>query len=148
LIEKPAHMFDCGFQWGHLARFAARVGGPAQMGVVSGRRRQGKTFPLEALARQAGGLYFGATEATETESRALLCRDHAALAPPDLFGELPGEVGAGVVSDPERGTQIQIDVLASTRLSPPPPTAPRPSPSTSSMRYPLPLQERDAGAPP
>ncbi|WP_239394854.1 ATP-binding protein [Frankia sp. CiP3] len=71
MIEKPAHVFDRDFEWGHLVRFAARVGGPAQLGVVSGRRRQGKTFLLEELARQTGGLYFGATEATGTESRAL-----------------------------------------------------------------------------
>ncbi|WP_239376799.1 hypothetical protein [Frankia sp. Cj5] len=37
VIEKPAHVFDRDFEWGHLVRFAARVGGPAQLGVVTGR---------------------------------------------------------------------------------------------------------------
>lgn len=39
-----------------------------QLGVISGRRRQGKTYVLEALANASGGFYFGATEATETDS--------------------------------------------------------------------------------
>nr|WP_285621829.1 ATP-binding protein [Kineosporia sp. NBRC 101677] len=38
------------------------------MGVVSGRRRQGKSFLLQAVVEQADGLYFAATEATEAES--------------------------------------------------------------------------------
>ncbi|WP_218000922.1 AAA family ATPase [Nocardia aobensis] len=32
------------------------------------RRRQGKTFLLEAICQAAGGFYFGATEATDPES--------------------------------------------------------------------------------
>jgi AAA+ ATPase superfamily predicted ATPase len=35
---------------------------------MSGRRRQGKSFLLQALAEAAGGMYFAATEATEAES--------------------------------------------------------------------------------
>jgi AAA+ ATPase superfamily predicted ATPase len=38
------------------------------LGVVSGRRRMGKTYLLRALAEQCGGFYFGATEATAGES--------------------------------------------------------------------------------
>ncbi|MDQ7907812.1 ATP-binding protein [Phytohabitans sp. ZYX-F-186] len=66
LIEKPARIFDRDREWRQLATFAARTG--ARLGVVSGRRRQGKTYLLEALARETGGLYFGATLATESES--------------------------------------------------------------------------------
>jgi AAA+ ATPase superfamily predicted ATPase len=40
----------------------------ATLGVVSGRRRQGKSYLLQALAQEIGGLYFAATEATEAES--------------------------------------------------------------------------------
>lgn len=64
---KPDRVFDREAEWRNLASFAARSSG-TRLGVVSGRRRQGKTFLLEALARETGGLYFGATEATETES--------------------------------------------------------------------------------
>jgi uncharacterized protein len=34
----------------------------------SGRRRQGKSYLLQALAQETGGLYYAATEATEAES--------------------------------------------------------------------------------
>ncbi len=68
MIAKPERIFDREFEWRHLEAFAARSSDRAQLGVVSGRRRQGKTFLLEALARETGGFYFGATEATEAES--------------------------------------------------------------------------------
>ncbi len=38
------------------------------LGVVSGRRRMGKTHLLRALANAASGFYFGATEATAAET--------------------------------------------------------------------------------
>jgi AAA+ ATPase superfamily predicted ATPase len=38
------------------------------LGIVSGRRRQGKTFLLDAVCQAAGGFYFAATEATAAES--------------------------------------------------------------------------------
>jgi uncharacterized protein len=66
LIAKPARIFDRDFEWRQLTAFLARSG--PQLGVVSGRRRQGKTYLLEALTRQTSGLYFGATQATSAES--------------------------------------------------------------------------------
>lgn len=68
MIAKPDHIFDRDFAWRHLAAFAERTVARPQLGVVSGRRRQGKTYLLEGLTRACGGFYFGATEATETES--------------------------------------------------------------------------------
>jgi AAA+ ATPase superfamily predicted ATPase len=38
------------------------------LGIISGRRRMGKTYLLRALVEQFGGFYFGATAATEAES--------------------------------------------------------------------------------
>jgi hypothetical protein len=40
-----------------------------------------------------------------------LCRDFAVSAPIDLFGGLPAEVGSGVVADPARRSQIEVDVV-------------------------------------
>jgi AAA+ ATPase superfamily predicted ATPase len=61
-------MFDRDFEWGELTRFAGQdVRGPT-LGIVSGRRRQGKTYLLDALARASGGFMFTATEATAPES--------------------------------------------------------------------------------
>jgi hypothetical protein len=39
-----------------------------------------------------------------------LCRDFAIAADPGVFGGMPGEAGAGVVSDSANRTQIEIDV--------------------------------------
>jgi AAA+ ATPase superfamily predicted ATPase len=67
-IDKPADMFDRDFEWGELARFAELdVAGPS-LGIVSGRRRQGKTYLLDALTRATGGFMFTATETTAAES--------------------------------------------------------------------------------
>ncbi|MEU4476965.1 ATP-binding protein [Micromonospora sp. NPDC023966] len=68
LPTKPTRIFDRDVEWGELARFIADERPGATLGVVSGRRRQGKTLLLYELARASRGFYFGATEATETES--------------------------------------------------------------------------------
>ncbi|HEX3731396.1 MAG TPA: ATP-binding protein [Mycobacteriales bacterium] len=68
MLDKPSHIFDRESEWQALTQFVNRIGQRSQFGVVSGRRRQGKTFLLESLATASGGLYFGATEATETDS--------------------------------------------------------------------------------
>lgn len=67
-MDKPAEMFDRDFEWSALQRFIAGGGERATLGVVSGRRRQGKTFLLDALCRATGGFYFVASEATEARS--------------------------------------------------------------------------------
>ena len=65
---KPARVFDRAREWQGLAAFAADLAPGATLGVVSGRRRQGKSFLLQALTQEVGGLYFAATEAIEAES--------------------------------------------------------------------------------
>ncbi|WP_067855245.1 ATP-binding protein [Nocardia shimofusensis] len=67
-MDKPLDMFDRDYEWAALSRFVSDSQVGATLGVVSGRRRQGKTFLLEAVCRAAGGFYFGATEATDVES--------------------------------------------------------------------------------
>ncbi|WP_239514235.1 ATP-binding protein [Streptosporangium sp. 'caverna'] len=65
-------MFDRDREWSALVRFAADEQPGATLGVVSGRRRQGKSFLLEALCQEMGGFYFSSQEATDTESLALI----------------------------------------------------------------------------
>lgn len=67
-MEKPEEMFDRDREWSALSRFVGDPGAGALLGVVSGRRRQGKTYLLDAACRATGGFYFGATEATDAES--------------------------------------------------------------------------------
>src|SRR5882757_2437726 len=61
-------MFDRDFEWSALTRFIADPQPGATLGVVSGRRRQGKTFLLDAACRATGGFCFGAPEAVDAES--------------------------------------------------------------------------------
>jgi len=68
IIDRPDEMFDREFEWSELVRFATYDRPEATLGIVSGRRRQGKTYLLDALTRAAGGLMFTATEAAAPES--------------------------------------------------------------------------------
>lgn len=77
MLRRPAEMFDRDREWGALCAFALDDSLGASLGIVSGRRRQGKTFLLRALCQAAGGFYFAADEATDAES---LHRIGAALA--------------------------------------------------------------------
>src|SRR3984957_1941017 len=66
--SKPQDMFDRDYEWGELTRFASNSAPRATLGIVSGRRRQGKTFLLDALTVQANGFMFTAAETTEADS--------------------------------------------------------------------------------
>ena len=67
-MPKPARIFDRDREWQGLVTFAVDPVPGATLGVVSGRRRQGKSYLLQALAEETDGFYFAATEATEAES--------------------------------------------------------------------------------
>jgi AAA+ ATPase superfamily predicted ATPase len=66
--EPVAVCFDRDFEWSELTRFVAYPGPQATLGVVSGRRRQGKTFLLDAVAHATGGFMFTGTETTEADA--------------------------------------------------------------------------------
>lgn len=68
MLVKPSDMFDRDREWSALTAFVNSDQANATLGVVSGRRRQGKTFLLESLCEAAGGFYFAADQATEAES--------------------------------------------------------------------------------
>ena len=67
-MDKPEEIFDREFEWAELTRFAANPEQRATLGIVSGRRRQGKTFLLDALAHAARGFIYTATQTTEADS--------------------------------------------------------------------------------
>lgn len=71
-MRKPADMFDRDREWELLGRFIEDDRQGASLGVVSGRRRQGKSFLLEAACEESDGFYFSAQEATEAESLSLV----------------------------------------------------------------------------
>ncbi len=70
--SRPADLHDRRWEWDALARFATDDREGATLGVVAGRRRQGKSFLLQALCEATGGLYVEALEGTRRESLALL----------------------------------------------------------------------------
>jgi hypothetical protein len=59
LPGKPDDMFDRDVEWMELAAFTADERPGATLGIVSGRRRQGKTFILRALCDGDGRLLYG-----------------------------------------------------------------------------------------
>jgi AAA+ ATPase superfamily predicted ATPase len=67
-LARPAEMFDRVREWADLGQFATDPTPGATLGIISGRRRQGKTFLLRALCQATGGFYFAADEATDRES--------------------------------------------------------------------------------
>jgi AAA+ ATPase superfamily predicted ATPase len=67
-VPRPAHLFDRDAEWNGLVSFATDTRPRATLGVVSGRRRQGKSYLLQALAAALGGIYFPALELTEAVS--------------------------------------------------------------------------------
>jgi uncharacterized protein len=57
-LSKPPELHDRAEEWGALAEFAADPSRGAVLGIVYGRRRQGKTLLLELLAEATGGFAF------------------------------------------------------------------------------------------
>nr|WP_203689596.1 ATP-binding protein [Streptomyces sp. SID12488] len=105
-------MFDRDFEWSALSRFIADPQPGATLGVVSGRRRQGKTFLLDAACRATGGFYFGATEATDAESLRRMgtaLTTHVRPASPFHFADWSEAVDALLALGSERPVPVVID---------------------------------------
>ena len=110
---KPPHLFDRDAEWAGLVTFATDARPGATLGVVSGRRRQGKSYLLQAMATALGGIYFPALELTETVSLRLfadeLIRFSGSPVPPfrdwlDAIGTYSGwpEIAASQTGRPQR----------------------------------------------
>jgi uncharacterized protein len=67
-VTRPTWLFDREAEWERLVRFddPTRVG--SRLGVVLGRRRQGKTALLEAFAEASGGFYWQAVEESSAQN--------------------------------------------------------------------------------
>jgi AAA+ ATPase superfamily predicted ATPase len=66
-IAKPRQVFDRDDEWAALTRFADSRSSDVRLGIVSGRRRQGKTYLLRALAQACGAFFYSAAEGTSAE---------------------------------------------------------------------------------
>jgi uncharacterized protein len=68
MIQKPAALYGRDREWRVLAEFVEQAAIGGTLGLVYGRRRQGKTFLLANLARETGGFFFGATQQDSAQS--------------------------------------------------------------------------------
>lgn len=65
VMAKPALLFDRVWEWAALDRFVGEGGDEPRLGLMYGRRRQGKSLLASQLCASTGGFYW---EALETEA--------------------------------------------------------------------------------
>jgi AAA+ ATPase superfamily predicted ATPase len=73
-LERPPKLFDRAQEWNDLGTFVASKSKGPRLGVVYGRRRQGKSFLLRALSTETGGTYHQALEEERTSALGSLAR--------------------------------------------------------------------------
>ena len=69
---KPSEIHARDHEWERLTDFVASPGNGTRLGIVYGRRRQGKTTLLEELCRVSGGFYWQAREQESAQNLASL----------------------------------------------------------------------------
>lgn len=67
-VLKPPVLHDRDSEWAALSQFATDTRAGATLGLVYGRRRQGKTLMLDVLTRQLGGFVFTALPQSSRQS--------------------------------------------------------------------------------
>ncbi|MGH9213635.1 MAG: AAA family ATPase [Acidimicrobiales bacterium] len=111
-MRKPAALFDRDWEWDVLTQFATDPTPGAMLGIVSGRRRQGKSMLLEELCQATGGFYFAATEATATDSLRLLAEglsDHLHSPAPHSFETWDRAIDSLLQLGTERPVPVVLD---------------------------------------
>jgi AAA+ ATPase superfamily predicted ATPase len=86
---RPSTLFDRQFEWEVLAQHAGGGQEGASLGLVYGRRRQGKTLLLELLCEAAGGLVVTGLEQSAAQNRAAIgaaYARHRGVGAPVAFG--------------------------------------------------------------
>lgn len=115
-MDRPAKLFDREREWSDLVDFVQQPGPGIRLGLVRGRRRQGKSFLLRRLGEATGGFYYQALE--QERSQAL---DGFGTAAGEHFGVPGGKLAFGswddalrAVTDTRQGDQpatVVIDEL-------------------------------------
>ena len=78
-MAKPQDLFDRDREWAALEEFVANDRAGALLGLVYGRRRQGKTFLLELLTEHYGGFYFSALSQSTAQNLARFSEQYQAF---------------------------------------------------------------------
>jgi hypothetical protein len=105
-------LFDRDDEWRELTEFTSSPRPGAALGLVYGRRRQGKTLLLELLALELGGFLFAATQQSEAQNLADLGSAYAAyrgLRQPVVFGTYGEALDELFRLGEERATAVIID---------------------------------------
>lgn len=76
-LPRPADLFDRTEEWADLATFATATRPGLRLGIVSGRRRQGKSYLLRRLAVACSGLYHQAQEVERAQALSRFADDVA-----------------------------------------------------------------------
>ena len=74
-LERPDDLFDRTSEWSNLSAFASGQQQGLRLAIVSGRRRQGKSFLLRRLARSADAFYHQAQEVERVQALARFADD-------------------------------------------------------------------------
>ena len=72
VLDRPADLFNREHEWATLSEFVSDPTPGLRIGIVYGRRRQGKSFPLRRLASATGGFYYQALEHEASQTLAEL----------------------------------------------------------------------------
>lgn len=110
MIDKPGPVFDREQEWADLVQFAADPASGLRIGVVRGRRRNGKSFLLEHLCRATGGVY------------TLALRQSRTMALDRFGGALAGALGfpVGTFGSWVEALDAAVDALARSHRGGPP----------------------------
>src|ERR1700728_2858374 len=110
MATKPDRIFDRDSEWAALTSYVLNDQHAPTLGVVSGRRRQGKTYLLTALAQTMNGFYFAADEATEADSLRRFSTGLAEFAgSPVQFGDWDSALTYLISATPDRPAPLIID---------------------------------------
>jgi AAA+ ATPase superfamily predicted ATPase len=112
VTAKPDRLFDRAVEWRELTEFATSPEPGAALGLVYGRRRQGKTLLLESLALELDGFMFAATQQSEAQNLADLGAEYAAyrgIRQPVVFASFREALDELLRLGEERPTAVIID---------------------------------------
>lgn len=112
-VERPGDLFDREAEWADLAGFSQARGRGVDIGIVHGRRRQGKSYLLRRLCAATGGLYVLALEEERVPALARLAGELGTglgLGAGQLqFGDWEGALRAALGLDGRTGRLVVID---------------------------------------
>lgn len=111
-LPHPHDMVGRRIEWQRLAEFATSGFAGATLGIVWGRRRVGKSFLLQSLVEQTGGLYYTAVRGSSAEAlRELgeLVGEYQGAAGPLAFEDWDAAVTGLLALGRERETVVVLD---------------------------------------